>query len=213
MSATDGRRRAAPGRPLEHGSDVPGRVALSRGGSASNDRPVARPARRTLRIDRRGRARCGRPGARQTPQEDGVTPYVRRVAGARTGRIGVLVAPDGERSFVAGSRRGGLLLGRPTWGVLVRPRRCAPPAGLFVARRATRARRPPADRARVARRARSVSVDLASIGRCSPRAGGRPARWSSRSRRTSCSRPPPRPRHCSGATRSRDSSGWRRSRW
>ncbi len=32
---------------------------------------------------------------------DKVTPRVTRVAGARTGRIGVLVAPDGERSFVA----------------------------------------------------------------------------------------------------------------
>ena len=32
---------------------------------------------------------------------DGVTPRIVRVAGARTGRIGVLVAPGGERSFVA----------------------------------------------------------------------------------------------------------------
>jgi len=33
-------------------------------------------------------------------RSDGVTPRVVRVAGARTGRIGVLVTPDGERSFV-----------------------------------------------------------------------------------------------------------------
>ena len=33
-------------------------------------------------------------------KSDGVTPRVVRVAGARTGRIGVLVTPDGERSFV-----------------------------------------------------------------------------------------------------------------
>src|SRR4029077_3462598 len=32
---------------------------------------------------------------------DGVRPHVTRVAGARTGRIGVVVAPGGERSFVA----------------------------------------------------------------------------------------------------------------
>ena len=34
-------------------------------------------------------------------RSDGVTPRISRVAGGRTGRIGVLVAPGGERSFVA----------------------------------------------------------------------------------------------------------------
>ena len=44
---------------------------------------------------------------------DGVTPRVVRVAGARTGRIGVVVTPDGERSFVT-DRAAALQLGRPT---------------------------------------------------------------------------------------------------
>ncbi len=44
-----------------------------------------------------------RPDGRSSPslKGDGVTVRAARVTGARTGRIGVLLAPDGERSFVA----------------------------------------------------------------------------------------------------------------
>ncbi len=91
----------APGRALEHGTDVPGRVSLVQGGSAANTaRWLARLGARTSLIAAVGRDAAGRAlvGA---VRADGVQVRVSRVAGARTGRIGVVVMPDGERSFVA----------------------------------------------------------------------------------------------------------------
>jgi Sugar kinases, ribokinase family len=90
----------APSRPLEAGSDVPGRVALVQGGSAANTaRWLGRLGARSSLIAAVGRDPTGRALVKAI-RSDGVTPHVSRVAGARTGRIGVLVAPDGERSFI-----------------------------------------------------------------------------------------------------------------
>ena len=91
----------APARPLEQGSDVPGRVSLVQGGSAANTaRWLARLGARSSLICAVGRDAAGR-ALVDAVREDGVVPRVTRVAGARTGRIGVIVASDGERSFVA----------------------------------------------------------------------------------------------------------------
>jgi ribokinase len=91
----------APVRPLETGTDVPGRVMLRQGGSAaSTARWLARLAVRTTLICAIGRDSEGR-ALTKTLERDRVRLRATRVAGERTGRIGVLVAPDGERSFVA----------------------------------------------------------------------------------------------------------------
>jgi sugar/nucleoside kinase (ribokinase family) len=108
----------APSRPLEAGTDVPGRVHLRQGGSAATTaRWCARLGARTSLVasvgrDLEGRALVAEIGA------DGVRPRVTRVARARTGRIGVLVTPDGERSFVADRSAADLLARddlRPAW--------------------------------------------------------------------------------------------------
>ena len=89
-----------PERSLEHGSDVPGRVFLAQGGSAATAaRWLGRLGARSSLVAAVGRDAAGR-ALVDALRSDGVTPRVTRVAGARTGRIGVLVAPDGERSFV-----------------------------------------------------------------------------------------------------------------
>ena len=91
----------APARALESGTDVPGRISLVQGGSAANTaRWLGRLGARSSLITAVGRDATGRVLV-ETLRGDGVTPRVVRVPGARTGRIGVLVAADGERSFVA----------------------------------------------------------------------------------------------------------------
>ena len=108
----------APARALEAGTDVPGRIALVQGGSAAN---TARwlgwlGAHATL-ISAVGRDPAGR-ALVDAVRSDGVVLRLSRVQGSRTGRIGVLVAPGGERSFVA-DRGAADLLGpddlRPGW--------------------------------------------------------------------------------------------------
>src|SRR5688572_31409434 len=90
-----------PDRPLERGTDVPGSVALRQGGSAANTaRWLARLGARTSLVAAVGRDPAGR-ALVEAIRGDGVAARVTRVAGARTGRIGVVVAPGGERSFVA----------------------------------------------------------------------------------------------------------------
>lgn len=91
----------APDRPLERGTDVPGRVSLVQGGSAANTaRWLARLGARTTLIAAVGRDPAGR-ALVEAVREDKVQARVMRLAGARTGRIGVVLGPDGERSFVA----------------------------------------------------------------------------------------------------------------
>lgn len=108
----------APARPLESGTDVPGRVALVQGGSAANTaRWLGRLGARSSLVAAVGRDAAGR-ALVEAIRNDGVTPRVSRVAGARTGRIGVFVAPGGERSFVADRGAADLLEPgdlRPAW--------------------------------------------------------------------------------------------------
>ena len=90
----------APATELATGTDVPGRVMLRQGGSATTTaRWLGRGGARVGLIAAVGRDAAGR-ALVGVIREDGVTPRVVRVAGYRTGRIGVLVAPGGERSFV-----------------------------------------------------------------------------------------------------------------
>lgn len=91
----------APSVPLAHGTDVPGRVRLAQGGSAATTaRWLGRLGAQTSLIAAVGRDGAGR-ALVDAIRADGVTPHVSRIAGAPTGRIGVLVEPSGERSFVA----------------------------------------------------------------------------------------------------------------
>jgi sugar/nucleoside kinase (ribokinase family) len=91
----------APARALVPGTDVPGRVQHRQGGSAANTaRWLARLGAGSTLVTAVGRDREGRAlvGALRG---DGVEVHATRIAGLPTGRIGVLVEPDGERSFVA----------------------------------------------------------------------------------------------------------------
>jgi sugar/nucleoside kinase (ribokinase family) len=91
----------APDRPVERGTDVPGRVSLVQGGSAANAaRWLGRLGARATLIAAIGRDPAGR-ALVEAVRGDGVQARVIRVAGSRTGRVGVVVSPDGERSFVA----------------------------------------------------------------------------------------------------------------
>jgi sugar/nucleoside kinase (ribokinase family) len=90
-----------PARPLERGSDVPGRVLFRQGGSAATTaRWLARAGVKTQLVCAVGRDPIGR-ALVAALRADGVVLRAIRVAGRPTGRIGVLVAPEGERSFVA----------------------------------------------------------------------------------------------------------------
>lgn len=84
---------------------------LVQGGSAANTaRWVARVGGRGTLIAAVGRDATGRSLVKAV-RSDGVIAHVSRIAGAPTGRIGVLVAPGGERSFV--QDRGAAELLRP----------------------------------------------------------------------------------------------------
>ena len=107
-----------PERALEHGSDVPGRVFLAQGGSAATAaRWLGRLGAHASLIAAVGRDAAGR-ALVDAIRADGVTPRVVRIAGSRTGRIGVLVTTDSQRSFVQ-DRAAALQLGpadlRPAW--------------------------------------------------------------------------------------------------
>jgi sugar/nucleoside kinase (ribokinase family) len=149
--------------PIESGTDVPGRVEIRQGGSAANvARWLARLGARARLVCAIGRDGAGRSLVAQLRRDD-VAVHAVRIAGHRTGRIGVLVAPSGERSFVADRRAatrlepddlktewfdGVDLLHLPAYSLLVEP---LGSAGLRAVELA---------RARGAR----VSVDLASVG-------------------------------------------------
>lgn len=90
----------APARDLERGTDVIGRVLLRQGGSAaSTARWLGRLGARSSLICAIGRDLPGR-ALVAAATGDHVKVRAVRVAGARTGRIGVLVESGGERSFV-----------------------------------------------------------------------------------------------------------------
>lgn len=91
----------APARPLERGTDVPGRVVLRQGGSAANTaRWLARLGVRSTLVTAVGRDPVGR-RLIDALRADGVTVRASRVGGKPSGRIGVVVMFGGERSFVA----------------------------------------------------------------------------------------------------------------
>ena len=152
--------------PIETGTDVPGRVEIRQGGSAANvARWLARLGVRSQLVCAIGRDGAGRSLVAQLRRDD-VNVRAVRVAGHRTGRIGVLVAPSGERSFVADRRAAtrlepvdlknewfdGLdLIHVPAYSLLVEPLGSAALRAVELAR------------ARGARGVR-VSVDLASVG-------------------------------------------------
>ncbi len=153
----------APARPLEAGTDVAGRIAFVQGGSAANAaRWLGRLGARSTLICAVGRDAAGR-ALVDAVRGDGVTVRASRVAGARTGRIGVFVEPDGERSFVADRGAADLLspgdlkaawfenadaLHLPVYSLLGSPLGDAGHRAIELARAAGAA----------------VSVDLASIG-------------------------------------------------
>jgi sugar/nucleoside kinase (ribokinase family) len=107
-----------PSRPLERATDVPGRVAMRRGGSAANTASwVARLEADAALICAVGRDRLGA-ALVDALTADGVRVHAARIAGARTARIGIVVTPDGERSFVADRGAAQLLSAsalRPAW--------------------------------------------------------------------------------------------------
>jgi ribokinase len=101
----------APAEDLISGTDVPGRVMLLQGGSATTTaRWLGRCGADVSLVASVGRDSAGRAliGA---IRGDGVTPRVVSIGGHPTGRVGVLVAPGGERSFV--QDRGAALLLSP----------------------------------------------------------------------------------------------------
>lgn len=108
----------APSGPLEAATDVPGRVSLAQGGSAATTaRWAARLGADSTLVCAVGRDAPGGAlvGAMRAA---GVTVRAVRVRGERTGRIGVLVAPGGERSFVADRAAADRLTAedlRPAW--------------------------------------------------------------------------------------------------
>lgn len=108
----------APSEPIAVGTDVAGHVSVVQGGSAATTaRWLARLGAQSSMIAAIGRDSAGR-ALVKTMEGDHVTMRVVRVAGARTGRIGVVVAPGGERSFVT-DRGAALELGpddlKPAW--------------------------------------------------------------------------------------------------
>jgi sugar/nucleoside kinase (ribokinase family) len=152
-----------PARALERSTDVPGRVSFRQGGSAATTaRWLARLGARTTLVCAVGRDGAGRALVERVAA-DGVRVAATRVAGARTGRIGVLVEPGGERSFVADRAAaeqlrpedlrdawfaGADVLHVPAYSLLAKP---LGDAGMAAIRRARTA-------------GALVSVDLASVG-------------------------------------------------
>ena len=101
----------APAGDIERGSDVRGSVLARAGGSAATAaRWLGRLGAHSTLVCAIGRDAAGR-ALVAAATDDGVTVRAVRVAGARTGRIGVLVEPDGQRSFV--QDRGAALRLRP----------------------------------------------------------------------------------------------------
>ena len=101
----------AADRDLKRGTDITGRVLLRQGGSAaSTARWLGRTGASSTLVCSIGRDAAGR-ALVAALAADGVTVRAVRIAGVRTGRIGVFVEADGERSFV--TDRGAALRLRP----------------------------------------------------------------------------------------------------
>ncbi len=101
----------APTEAIAIGTDVAGHVVIVQGGSAATTaRWLGKLGARSSLIAAVGHDSAGRALVKAL-EGDRVTVRAVRVAGARTGRIGVLVTPGGERSFV--TDRGAALQLRP----------------------------------------------------------------------------------------------------
>ena len=88
-------------RGLETGTDIPGSVSFVQGGSAATTaRWLGRLGANVTLVTSVGRDPAGR-ALVDAIRGDNVRVRAARVAGVRTGRIGVVVGPAGERSFVA----------------------------------------------------------------------------------------------------------------
>ena len=88
-------------RALESGTDVPGSVSFVQGGSAATTACwLGRLGAKATLVTAVGRDAAGR-ALVEAVRGDKVRVRAIRVPGVRTGRIGVVVAPGGERSFVA----------------------------------------------------------------------------------------------------------------
>ncbi len=154
----------APDREIEAGTDVPGTVGIRQGGSAANTaRWLARLGVDVQLVCAVGRDGAGRSLVAQL-SADGVRVRAARVAGQRTGRVGVLVSPSGERSFVA-DRRAALALRpdhlRDEW--FARLDLIHVPAYSLMGEPIAAAARAAVSRARAISGAQ-VSLDLSSIG-------------------------------------------------
>jgi sugar/nucleoside kinase (ribokinase family) len=162
----------APGRPIAPGTDVGGRVSFVQGGSAANAaRWLGRLGVRSTLITAVGRDPAGR-ALVDSVRADGVLVRASRMAGARTARIGVLVSPDGERSFVPDRGAADLLRQgdlRPAW--FAGADALHMPAYSLLGSPLGEAGRRAIELARAA--GASISLDLASIGPLM--AGGRQA--------------------------------------
>jgi sugar/nucleoside kinase (ribokinase family) len=162
----------SPARPLARGTDVPGLVRLRQGGSAATAAAwLGRLGAEVQLVCAVGRDGPGR-ALVESIRADHVVVRASRVAGQPTGRIGVVVAADGERSFVADRAAADQLAPadlRPAWfrsielvhlplySLVGEPLGSAGRAAVRLAREAGAA----------------VSLDLASVGPLL--AGGRPA--------------------------------------
>jgi sugar/nucleoside kinase (ribokinase family) len=151
--------------PIETGTDVPGRVEIRLGGSAAVcARWLAQLGARSTLVCAVGRDGAGRSLIAQLRRDD-VNVRAVRIPGHRTGRIGVLVAPSGERSFVADRRAATRmepedlkpewfddldLIHLPAYSLLVEPLGSAAARAVELARARSQHVR--------------VSVDLASVG-------------------------------------------------
>ncbi len=91
----------APAGPLRRGTDVTGRVSFRQGGSAATTaRWLARLGTDAALVTAVGDDGLGDALVAHL-ESVGVTVHALRIRGARTGRLGVLVEEDAERSFVA----------------------------------------------------------------------------------------------------------------
>ena len=209
----DARRRPRPGARARarHRRARPGRRSCQ-GGSAANDRPLARPARGA---SRRSSARSGAtpPAARSSRRvrADGVT------RPGRPRRRAPGPGGSGSSSRPAASARSWPTAAPPTGSRPTTSSRTGSPAPTplhlpvySLLGEPLGERRPAGDRARRGPRARSSASTLRRSARSWRVAGGRRGSWSAKRRRTSCSRPRPRRRRCSAGTASRVCSSSRR---
>ena len=186
-----------PARPLEPGTDVPGRVALVQGGSAANTaRWLGRLGAQTSLIAAVGRDAAGRALVDAIRTDRVTAPHLARGRGTDRADRGHRRARRRAQLRGRPRRRRPARGGRPPGRLVraVRTRSICPPTRCSV----SRSERPAGGRSssRATRTRRSASTSRRS-GPCWPAAGERRADLSRRPRRTCCSRPRPKPRRSS----------------